>query len=311
MSFILTIEDSKKKSSRSKADLFEVLIAIELSKYYGLDIYGLMKEKEKLEAEISKFINGERRTTEQYNRVVLLTPILIKKINSELCAQYGKPVKIDWMGRRWQREATLSDVVIYFNAGEVMGISLKSTRQGKGTQKNIGYRKLKKLLGLDIDIELNEMWNNIRRDLTKINSKLKEVSMKSKSMIKSAKYKYPVIQRLGNMHGLPVQTIAVEKSTNLFNQLIREAKLVFIKEILGSTPDHRLLNVLVEGEIVKLYWNETLDDLISGDLLAQKSRDKSYIITANGKPIVRLQASFTNGIGLSAFCERAFLLADI
>jgi len=29
---------------------------------------------------------------------------------------------------------------------------------------------------------------------------------------------------------------------------------------------------------------------------------------ADKKPLIRLQASFTNGIGLSAFCERAFLL---
>ena len=43
-------------------------------------------------------------------------------------------------------------------------------------------------------------------------------------------------------------------------------------------------------------------------LTAEKIKDKSYRILSDKKPIVRLQASFTNGIGLSAFCQRAFLV---
>ena len=47
-------------------------------------------------------------------------------------------------------EETLSDLDLTFDSDFVMGVSLKSTRQGLGTQKNLDYEKLKKILGLGI-----------------------------------------------------------------------------------------------------------------------------------------------------------------
>lgn len=307
---IITIEDSKRKSSRSKADLFEVLVAIELSRYYGLNAESLEKEKNKLEHEISKFSNGSRRTEEQYKRAMILVPSLIEKLNKEVVSTYGKPFEIKWIGRRWQEEETLSDIELVFKSGNSIGISLKSTRQGRGTQKNIGYDKLNQLLGIDIDRELNEMWSKIRKDIDKKGGELSKIAQKSQKEIKDAKYKYPAVQEIGKKHGFPIQKSAVDQSIVLFNKLPRKLKLIFLEEIFGVESTKQLLNALVEGEVPKLYWNETAQNLIEGDLLAKKLKDKSYCITANGKPIVRLQASFTNGIGLSAFCERAFLVGD-
>jgi hypothetical protein len=307
---VLTIEDSKRKSSRSKADLFEVLVVIELSQYYGFNTDGFKKEKDKLEHEISKFRNGNRRTEEQYKRAKILIPPLIKKLDTEVVPIYGRPSEIKWIGRRWQEEATLSDIEIDFKSNNSIGISLKSTRQGKGTQKNIGYDKLNQLLGVDLDRELNEMWSRIREDLSKKGSELSQIAQKAQKAIKDAKYKYPVIQKIGKEYGFTIQKLAVDQSIILFNRLPKKRKLIFLEEIFGIESTKQLLNVLVEGEIPKLYWNETAQNLIKGNLLAKKLKDKSYCITANGKPIVRLQASFTNGIGLSAFCERAFLLTD-
>ena len=305
---VFTIEDSKRKSSRSKADLFEVLVAIELSQHYGLNTKSLEKEKNKLEQEISKFRNGERRTEEQYKRTKILIPFLIKKLDTEVIPSYGKPSEIKWIGRRWQEEATLSDIELIFKSDNSLGISLKSTRQGGGTQKNLGYDKLHQLIGIDINRELNEMWSRIRKDINKGGGELSKMSQKSQQQIKDAKYKFPAIQKIGKKHGLPIQKLAVEQSVALFNQLSRESKLRFLEEIFGSESTKPLLNVLVEGETPKLYWNEDSQVFIKGEIFAEKLKDKSYQIVASGKPIVRLQASFTNGIGISAFCERAFLI---
>lgn len=308
---VFTIEDSKRKSSRSKADLFEVLVAIELSQYYGLNTKSLEKEKNKLEQEISKFRDGKRRVEEQYERTKILIPFLIKKLDTEIISDYGKPSEIRWIGRRWQEEATLSDIDLIFNSGFSMGISLKSTRHGSGTQKNIGYGKLKQLLGLNINKELVEMWENIRADLLSEGGQLVKLATKSQSEIKDAKYKFPAIQKIGKKHGLLIQELAVEQSVALFNQLPRGRKLTFLEEIFGSESTKSLLNILVEGETPKLYWNKASQVFIKGDIFAEKLKDKSYQIVASGKPIVRLQASFTNGIGISAFCERVFLIVKI
>lgn len=305
---VFTIEDSKRKSSRSKADLFELLIAIGLSEVYGLKKDKLEKEKKELERIISRFLNGEKRTEEQYKRADILTPALVKKINSEVIPIYGKLKTIDWIGRRWQEEETLSDLGLSFESGFLMGISLKSTRQGLGTQKNLGYEKLKQLLGLNIDKEIREMWRNVRKDLSVGTSELTELVAKSQGEIKNAKYRFPIIQDIGKRHGTPVQKIAVDRSVELFNALSKNKKLMFVEEIFGAGSDSPLLNAYVEGERPQLYWNEKMRNLLEAKLTAKKIKDKSYVILTDAKPLVRLQASFTNGIGLSAFCERAFIV---
>jgi len=305
---IITVEDSKRKSSRSKADLFEVLVAIELSNIYKLKKDKFEKAKQELENIISKFPDGEKRIEEQYKRAKILTPTLVEKLNSEIVPIHGKLKAIDWVGRRWQEEETLSDLDLTFDSDFLIGVSLKSTRQGLGTQKNLGYEKLKAFLGLDIDKELDGMWENIRRELSRAGGELAKISSKSQGEIKNTKYRFPIIQKIGRRYGVPVQELAIDKSVELFNALPKEKRLAFLEEIFGIKSTKLVLNVLVEKDSPRLSWNETMRGLIEGELVAEKIKNKSYRILADKNPIIRLQASFTNGIGLSAFCERAFLL---
>lgn len=305
---IITVEDSMRKSSRSKADLFEILVAIGLCDVYKLKKDNLLRLRHELESKISKFSNGETRTEEQYKRSGILTPALVEKLESDIIPTHGNVISIDWIGRRWQEEETLSDLYLTFDSGFSMGIALKSTRQGLGTQKNLGYEKLKKLLGLNIDKELTEMWGKIRQDLSNSKGELSKISTKSQSEIKNAKYRFSIIQKIGKIHGILVQELAVDKSVKLFNASPKSKRLIFLEEIFGIKSAKPVLNALAERDSPQLYWNETIKGLIEGELTAEKIKEKSYRILADKKPIVRLQASFTNGIGLSAFCQRAFLV---
>ena len=305
---IITVEDSMRKSSRSKADLFEILVAIGLCDVYKLKKDNLLRLRHELESKISKFSNGETRTEEQYKRSGILTPALVEKLESDIIPTHGNVISIDWIGRRWQEEETLSDLYLTFDSGFSMGIALKSTRQGLGTQKNLGYEKLKKLLGLNIDKELTEMWGKIRQDLSNSKGELSKISTKSQNEIKNAKYRFSIIQKIGKIHGILVQELAVDKSVKLFNALPKNKRLIFLEEIFGIKSAKPVLNALAERDSPQLYWNETIKGLIEGELTAEKIKEKSYRILADKKPIVRLQASFTNGIGLSAFCQRAFLV---
>lgn len=301
-------ENSKRKSSRSKADLFEVLVAIGLNDVYKLKKDKLERDKRQLESIISKFANGERRTVEQYQRAGILVPALVEKLKADVIPTQGNIRTIDWVGRNWREEETLSDLDLTLDSGSLMGISLKSTRRGLGTQKNLGYDKLKQHLGLNIDKELRNMWKKVRRDLYEAGGKLAKISTKSQDEIKNTKYRFPIIKKIGKRYGTPVQVLAIDKSVELFNTLPKEKKLAFLEEILGIKSTKPVLNALVVSDTPKLYWNKIMRDLVAGELIAKKIRSKSYGILADEKPIVRLQASFTNGIGLSAFCERAFLL---
>lgn len=299
-------ERSLKKSSRSKADFFELLLVKELNKHYKLPFLNLENVMKELINKIIGFKDGLIRIEEQRNRVKLLLPFLVKEID-KLIPGYGRPKKIGWVGRKWQTNRSLSDINIIFLSRKNIGISTKSTRTGKGTQKNIGIKELKKYLHLNIDQELMEMKNKIISKIARQNKELKEIAKKGMTFIKKNKYKFQIIQKIGKEYGIPLQQLAVKESVKLFNKLATDKKKEFINFIFGFREEESLLNVLVSGKQIHIYWNKNLNNLVSDNLEAINEGNKGYYITSNGKKIIKIQVNFTNGIGISAFCERAFL----
>lgn len=299
-------DKSRRKSSRSKADFFELLLTKELRQYYKLPYTDLEKEIKKLIREIMIFKDGLIRVEEQKKRAKLLSPLIVKELD-KLIIINGKPIKIDWVGRGWQTNKSLSDIEIIFLSGKILGISIKSTRSGKGTQKNIGLKELKKYLGLNIDKELLNMKNKIISKVALQNKVLNEISKKGMTSIKKNKYKFPIIQKIGKEYGILLQQLAVIESVKLFNQLTINKKKNFMNFIFGFRAGELLLNAIVSGKQVNIYWNVNLSNLISNNLKAIGEGEKGYYIISNGKKIIRIQVNFTNGIGISAFCERAFL----
>jgi len=58
--------------------------------------------------------------------------------------------------------------------------------------------------------------------------------------------------------------------------------------------------------------NENFNKLKRGKTAGKNEKNgKGYYITVDEEPILRIQANFTNGIGLSAFCERVFLVKEL
>lgn len=294
-----------KKSSRSKADLFEILVADSLAKHFNIkkDFSKLISGLKEL---VAKFENGKFRITEQDQR----KKETIKKIISFFKKEGIDGVKdVHWVGRYHQKEHTLSDIDLILKNNEIIGISVKSTRLGLGTQKNIGYKTLKKYLSLDIDRELERMWRDIRAELKRKGGALSLLSGAPKTIIKNKKRKYPIIERIGKKYGHLVQVKSTKQSIDKFNSLTREEKGNFIKLLLGlGETKRRLLNVVAQKDKVKIYWNEIYNSILSGEnLQARRIRDVSYGIYFRDKLILRLQANFTNGIGISPYCQRAFL----
>ncbi|MBI3291110.1 hypothetical protein HYZ76_02395 [Candidatus Falkowbacteria bacterium] len=300
------IKDGLEKSSRSKADLFELLIARSLANHYGIDNnFGksINTLKKKI---IFGFGDGLIRVIEQEEKSRKVTNNIINFLIREKVPSI-KNVK--WIGRNHQKEATLSDVDLVLDNGKIIGISLKSTRLGSGTQKNLGYKTLKKYLSLDIDEELEIMWKNIKLELEKKGGHLKSLSNGSKTAIKNKKRSHPIIEKVGKKYGNPVQIRSVALSVNNFNTLDEKNKKDFMKVLFGLKEDNRrIFNVLAQSNKISIYWNEIYNSVVTGkNLQAKKVRDISYGIYTKDKLLIRLQASFTNGIGLSAYCQRAFL----
>jgi len=298
-------KDWLKKSSRSKADLFEVLIADYLAKAFKIK-KDFKKEINNLTNLLKKFENGQLRTEEEQIRAKQTAIELIKFLKRE---NVNNVKDVEWVGRQYQTQKTLSDVDLILTNSDVIGVSLKSTRIGLGTQKNLGYRALREHLSLNIDKEIEKMWEKIRLNLGKKSGKLKLLANAARGIIKNKKRKYSVIKKIGKKYGHSVQVKSVKQSIKNFNNLGQEEKSAFVKLIFGLEEDkRRLLNTVTQKNKTSIYWNEVYNSIISGKgLLARKLKNVSYGIYSNNKLILRLQASFTNGIGISAYCQRAFL----
>lgn len=294
-----------RKSSRSKADLFEVLVADYMTRVFKIG-RDFQKDIDSLKSTLGKFENGHFRIEEEKERAEKTVKELIKFLKQE---GINNIKDVEWVGRYHQTKGTLSDVDLILEDNKIIGLSLKSTRIGLGTQKNLGYKTLKKLLLLDIDEEIKEMWKKIRQDLKRRGGYLASISMASKAAIKNKKREYPIIEEMGKKYGHPVQVNSVGQSIRNFNGLDPEKKSDFIQLIFGLKENKRkLLNLAAQKNKITICWNKIYNSIISGkNLKARKIRDVSYGIYSNSKIIIRLQASFTNGIGISAYCQRAFL----
>ena len=298
--------NGSEKSSRSKADYFELLVAEKLRLKFGLETSFQPLINEMRNEIILKYRDGAQRVAEQENRARKVFQPLVNFLTKEGITQVRK---VDWIGRHHQIQHTLSDVDLTLPNDEVVGISLKSVGAGSGTLKNMGYRSVKKYLGLNIDNDLRRMWEIIRSKLEKsAQTQITLLSTASKSAIKNAKRSYPVIKNIGYEAGHPAQVESVSQSITLFNRLSAEDKGEFISYIFGLRDPRRLLNVVATMDEIDIYWNAVNEALLTGaGLQARRIEDISYGIYLGDEFIVRIQASFTNGIGISAYCQRAFL----
>ena len=265
-------KDWLKKSSRSKADLFEVLVADYLARVFKIK-KDFKKDINNLTNLLKKFENGQFRNEEEQIRAKQTATELIKFLEQE---GINNIKNVEWVGRYHQTKGTLSDVDLILE---------------------------------NIDDDFEEMWRRIRQDLRQRGGYLASISGDPKTTIKKKKRTHPVIEKIGKKHGYPIQVSSVKRSIENFNNFGQKEKSDFMRLIFGLGEDkRRLLNIVAQRNKVSIYWNEIYNSIVSGKgLQARKLKNVSYGIYSNGKFILRLQASFTNGIGISAYCQRAFL----
>ena len=298
--------NGSEKSNRSKADYFELLLTESLIKRYGINKSYQKDIAERKAWIIVNFPDGKDRVIEQESRVPSTSSKLIDFLFTE---NITVAKDVDWVGRLHQTEHTISDIDVILPNNDIIGISVKSVKVGSGTQKNLGYSSLKRYLLLDIDIELEEMWRKIRQELRlSVDHKIRALSGLPRRAIKDYKRIFPVIRTIGEKYGHPVQVSSVKQSIDNFNGLPELGKGTFMKLVFGVEKNRRVLNVLAREREVEIKWNRVQDAIVSGkDLRAYRIGDVSYGIYLESDLVIRVQASFTNGIGISAFCQRAFL----
>ena len=295
------------KSSRAKADFFELLICQGLINYFRLP-RNYTEEIKTLRKTLSTFPDGKLRIKDQEEKAKRLLPHIGNLLKRKSKTQ-GQIKEILWIGRAFRANKTLADVKVIFGNNDSIGISLKSVGVGTGTQKNIGYKSVKECLQVDLDKELKNMWLKIRTTLKTMGGEYSKISELSQKAIKDSKYQYPKIQEFARKLAEPIQILATRESVKNFNRLPLKDKINFLKILLGYDQKLELLTIIVSQKNILSYSNDKYDSLVTGEVKveAKAIKDKSYGIFINGQLALRIQSSFTNGVGLSAFCQRAFL----
>jgi len=295
------------KSSRAKADFFELLICQGLINYFRLP-RNYTEEIKALRKTLSTFPDGKLRIKDQEEKAKRLLPHIGNLLKRKSKTQ-GQIKEILWIGRAFRANKTLADVKVIFGNNDSIGISLKSVGVGTGTQKNIGYKSVKECLQVDLDKELKNMWLKIRTTLMKMGGEYSKISALSQKAIKDSKYQYPKIQEFARKLAEPIQRKATRESVWHFNRLPLKDKINFLKILLGYDKKLELLTIIVSQKDILSYSNDKYDSLVTGKVKveAKAIKSKSYGIFINGNLVLRVQSSFTNGVGLSPFCQRAFL----
>ena len=158
-------------------------------------------------------------------------------------------------------------------------------------------RSLKEYLDISFENRYNEMWKKLRKytQETKIaQTELKKKILKNKDWLKLAK-----------KNGQKYQTELNKLCLKAFNNLSKESKIKFLNFILDA-KDENLYVIIVNSKGPIIYKPIEKDVKFAHKIEAKKDSGVGYTIYINNIPTYRIQTNATNGIGISAFCQRVF-----
>lgn len=291
------MKNRKVKSNRAQADYFELLVCQYICHLYNIT-FSYSKDLAELSNKVLLLPSGMARLKLQNDNFIKIQP-KIKEILDYEIGQKGKVVNVIWVGRNLLIETT-SDVDAEHISRQKTRFSIKSIAStGTGTLKNLGARQLKKFLGIDFSREYKQMWEELKNylnDFTSSQDKIKKEVQKNQKLLKCA-----------TENGKKYQIILNELCFNAFNSLSLSKKIDFLNFITDCDDDN-LYVIIVNSTNVIIYKpvEKNLKLIKNIEVRKDKMTDVGYTIFVDNKPTYRVQTNNTNGIGISAFCQRIF-----
>lgn len=291
------MKNRKVKSNRAQADYFELLVCQYICHLYKVT-FSYSEDLAKLSNKILVLPDGKERLKLQNDNFIKIQP-KIKEILDYEIGQKGKIVRVIWVGRNLLIETT-SDVDAKHINKQRTRFSIKSiANTGTGTLKNLGARQIKKFLGVDFSQQHEEMWQRLRNYLNDPETpqeKLKKKVQRNQKLLKWA-----------TENGRKYQIELNELCFNAFNLLSTKKKIDFLNFITDCNDDD-LYVIIVNSVDVIIYKpiEKKLKIIKSIEAKKDKLTDVGYTIYIDGKPTYRVQTNNTNGIGISAYCQRIF-----
>jgi len=247
----------------------------------------------------------------QENRLKIGFPIFLNELNQMELTLSSDLAEIDWTGREDIGER-VADLDLRFLNSMKIPISIKSG--GPGTERNLGGKSLKKLLGYNTKSTMEEM---LKQVLIQFKNENKNVNFGSSwGSIRNALEKQINSQHLRNIAAKIGKTYQIKFSheiINAWNESSDYQKLELLKYLsLQNDPRDLGLKVFIADDN-QAYFKNTLDiQRIKPNDLEIKINERSEKGTLDflifGKIYWRLNVNFTNGLGLSPLAVRVFLI---
>lgn len=291
------MKNRKVKSNRAQADYFELLVCQYICHLYNIT-FSYSKDLAELSNKILSLPSGTARLKLQNDNFIKIQP-KIKEILDYEIGQKGKVIDVIWVGRNLLIETT-SDVDAEHISKQKTRFSIKSiANTGTGTLKNLGTRQIKKYLGIDFSNDYQQMWEELRKYLSDPNS--------SQDQIKKRVQKNQKLLKWATENGKKYQIVLNELCFKSFNSLSLNQKINFLNFITDCNDDD-LYVIIVNSTDVIIYKPVEKNLKLIKNIEARKDKmtDVGYTIFVDNKPTYRVQTNNTNGIGISAFCQRIF-----
>lgn len=291
------MKNRKVKSNRAQADYFELLVCQYICHLYNIT-FSYSKDLAKLSNKILSLPSGTARLKLQNDNFIKIQP-KIKEILDYEIGQKGKVINVIWVGRNLLIETT-SDVDAEHISRQKTRFSIKSIADtGTGTLKNLGARQIRKYLGIDFSNDYKQMWEKLREYLSDPTS--------SQDQIKKRVQKNQKLLKWATENGKKYQIILNELCFKSFNSLSLIQKINFLNFITDCNDDD-LYVIIVNSTDVIIYKPVEKNLKLIKNIEARKDKmtDVGYTIFVDDKPTYRVQTNNTNGIGISAFCQRIF-----
>lgn len=295
---------NKEKSNRGQADYFELLICQYICYLYKIT-FSYSEDLAKLSNKVLAMENGEKKLKLQNDNFIKIQPEIKKILDNEI-SQKGKIIGVIWTGRHFVVEQSTSDVDAEHSSKKKTRFSIKSIeKSGTGTLKNLGLGKLEKWFGFSFKDQTDKMWWDLKNYVNKTVNKnvsqrgeLKKIAQKNQKVLEWAK-------RNGKAFQIRLNNICLER----FNNLSSKQKRDFLNFI-TDCYDENLYVIIVNNSGVGIYKPVDKQTKLRDRITAKKENgsDVGYTIYINKIPTYRIQTNNTNGIGISAFCQRIFLI---
>jgi hypothetical protein len=291
------MKNRKVKSNRAQADYFELLVCQYICHLYNIT-FSYSRDLAELSNKVLSLPSGMARLKLQNNNFIKIQPKIKEILDFEI-GQKGKVINVIWVGRSLLIETT-SDVDAEHISSQKTRFSIKSiANTGTGTLKNLGARQIKKYLGIDFSNNYEQMWEELRKYLSD--------STSSQDQIKKRVQKSQKLLKWATENGKKYQIVLNELCINGFNSLFLNKKINFLNFITDCNDDDLYVIIVNSTEVIIYKPVEKNLKLIKNiEVKKDKMTDVGYTIFVDNKPTFRVQTNNTNGIGISAFCQRIF-----